>query len=132
MARLQPPFVSCSSQNNSVWSAPLPTGISKLCGAQESLGSRSGSQPATEVAKPPTMVTEGQQGFVEAAPQQTHRSTSRLKATTTDSRDTTYYRPEQETNCSAPTAVSTSSMKLPQLKEEGIPRCNKAKTDVSC
>lgn len=107
-------------------------GISRLCRTQESLGSLSCSQPAAKAAKPPATVSEGQKGFVEAAPQQIHRSTSRQKATTTGSGDTTYYRPEQETNCSAPTAVSTSSMKLPQLKEGGIPRYNKAKTDVSC
>jgi len=52
----------------------LPTGISKLCGAQESLSSHSGLLLAIEVARPPAMVTEGQQDFAEAAPQQTCRS----------------------------------------------------------
>lgn len=56
----------------------------------------------------------------------------RRKATTTGRDGTAHHRPEQETNCSAPATVRASSMKLPQLKQEGIPRCNKAKTDVSC
>lgn len=57
---------------------------------QNSAGHKRALQPATETAKPPVMVTEGQQGFVEAAPQETHRSTSRLKATTTGSGYTTF------------------------------------------